>query len=325
MLLSVSLYLRGSNQSVVQLTSKHRRSVQWWRDARDGYLFAAPWLIGFFVFTLGPTIVSILMSFTQWDGITPISQIRWVGTENYQQLLTEDPRFAKALANTAWYVVWAVPFGTLNALCLALLLNQEVKGQPIFRTLFYLPSVVSGVATSMMWLWLFNPSFGPINYALSKLGVPVDNLPGWLTDPGWAMTAFIFMSLWGVGNAMLIYLAGLQGVPQHLYEAADLDGVNAWGRFRNVTLPMLTPTLLFNLIMGIIGSFQTFTQAFIMTGGGPKDATLFFVLYLYQKAFQQFKMGYASAMAWILFVIIMVLTLLLLKSSKKWVYYEGER
>jgi multiple sugar transport system permease protein len=309
----------------VIISSKKHRSAQWWRDARDGYLFAAPWLLGFFLFTLGPTIVSILMSFTQWDGITPLSQIRWVGTDNYRQLLTDDPKFAKALANTAWYVSWAVPFGTLNALCLALLLNQEVKGQPVFRTLFYLPSVVSGVATSMMWLWLFNPSFGPINYALSRLGLPQDSLPGWLTDPKWAMSAFIFMSLWGVGNAMLIYLAGLQGVPVHLYEAADLDGVTAWGRFRHVTLPMLTPTLLFNLIMGIIGSFQTFTQAFIMTGGGPKDATLFFVLYLYQKAFQQFKMGYASAMAWILFVIIMALTLLLLKSSKRWVYYEGER
>jgi len=305
--------------------ARKRRSAQWWRDARDGYLFALPWLLGFFIFTLGPTLVSILMSFTQWDGITPLSRLEWVGGENYRQLLTEDPRFGKALANTAWYVFWAVPFGTLNALCLALLLNQEVKGQAVFRTLFYLPSVVSGVATSMMWLWLFNPSFGPINFGLRKLGVPEAQLPGWLTDPHWAMSAFIFMSLWGVGNSMLIYLAGLQGVPQHLYEAADLDGVNAWGRFRNVTLPMLTPTLLFNLIMGVIGSFQTFTQAFIMTGGGPKDATLFFVLYLYQKAFQQFKMGYASAMAWILFVIIMVLTLVLLGSSKRWVYYEGER
>jgi multiple sugar transport system permease protein len=306
-------------------SAPRRRSSQWWRDARDGYLFAAPWLVGFFLFTLGPMVVSILMSFTRWDGITPLSQIEWVGTANYRELLAEDPRFLKALSNTAWYVLWAVPFGTLNALGLALLLNQEVRGQPIFRTLFYLPSVVSGVATSMMWLWLFNPSFGPINYALSVLGVPQDRLPGWLTDPNWAMTAFIFMSLWGVGNSMLIYLAGLQGVPVHLYEAADLDGANWWIRLRHVTLPLLTPTLLFNLIMGVIGSFQTFTQAFIMTAGGPKDATLFFVLYLYQKAFQQFKMGYASAMAWILFVIIMSLTLLLLNSSRRWVYYEGER
>jgi multiple sugar transport system permease protein len=303
---------------------RKRRSARWWREARDGYLFALPWLLGFFLFTLGPTLVSILMSFTHWDGITSLARVQWVGLENYQQLRW-DEHFHKALSNTAWYVLFAVPFGTLNALCLALLLNQDVKGQAVFRTLFYLPSVVSGVATSMMWLWLFNPSFGPINFALSRLGVPQDKLPGWLTDPQWAMRACIFMSLWGVGNAMLIYLAGLQGVPQHLYEAADLDGANAWGRFRHVTLPILTPTLLFNLIMGIIGSFQTFTQAFIMTGGGPKEATLFFVLYLYQKAFQQFKMGYASAMAWVLFLIVMALTLLLLWSSKRWVYYEGER
>jgi multiple sugar transport system permease protein len=307
------------------IPAKRRRSAQWRRDARDGYLFALPWLLGFFLFILGPMVVSVLMSFTEWNGITPLSQIQWVGTENYQKLLTGDERFVKALQNTAWYVVWAVPFGTLNALGMALLLNQQVRGQAVFRTLFYLPSVVSGVATSMMWLWLFNPSFGPINYALSRLGVPQAQLPGWLTDPNWAMSAFIFMSLWGVGNSMLIYLAGLQGVPQHLYEAADLDGGTAWTRLRHVTLPMLTPTILFNLIMAVIGSFQTFTQAFIMTGGGPKDSTLFFVLYLYQKAFQQFQMGYASAMAWILFVIIMALTLLLLWSSKRWVYYEGER
>jgi len=304
---------------------KGGRKAQWWRDARDGYLFALPWLLGFFIFTLGPMLISIAMSFSQWDGITPISRIQWVGLQNYQQLLTDDARFAKALGNTVWYVCWAVPFGTLNALGLALLLNQEVKGQAVFRTLFYLPSVVSGVATSMMWMWLYNPSFGPVNFALAKLGVPQSQLPGWLTDPKWAMTAFIFMSLWGVGNSMLIYLAGLQGVPTHLYEAADLDGASAWVRLRNVTLPLLTPTILFNLIMGIIGSFQTFTQAFIMTSGGPKDATLFFVLYLYQKAFQQFKMGYASAMAWILFIIIMALTLTLMRTSQRWVYYEGER
>lgn len=304
---------------------RRRRGAHQRREALDGYLFALPWLLGFFIFTLGPTLVSIAMSFTEWNGITPLAQIRWVGAHNYQRLLTEDPRFRTALANTAWYVLWAVPFGTLNALCLALLLNQEVKGLPVFRTLFYLPSVVSGVATSMMWLWLFNPSFGPVNFLLAKLGVPPDRLPGWLTDANWAMSAFILMSLWGVGNSMLIYLAGLQGVPTHLYEAADLDGANAWIRFRQVTLPMLTPTLLFNLVMGIIGSFQTFTQAFIMTSGGPNDSTLFFVLYLYQKAFQQFQMGYASAMAWILFLIIMSLTLTLLRSSKRWVYYEGER
>ncbi|MBM3458138.1 MAG: sugar ABC transporter permease [Armatimonadetes bacterium] len=270
-------------------------------------------------------VVSLAMSLTAWDGITPLSRIRWVGGENYQELLTQDLRFRKALGNTVLYVLGAVPFGTLNALGMALLLNQEVRGQALFRTLFYLPSVVSGVATSMMWMWLYNPSFGPINDFLARIGVPQDRLPGWLTDPQWALPALVFMSFWGVGNAMLIYLAGLQGVPQHLYEAADLDGATPWIRFQHVTLPMLTPTLLFNLVMGIIGSFQTFTQAFVMTNGGPQDATLFYVLYLYQKAFQQFQMGYASAMAWILFVIVMTLTLSLLRGSRRWVYYEGER
>lgn len=307
------------------LSRPQGRSAEWRRDARDGYLFASPWLLGFLLFTLGPMVISLLMSFAEWNGITPVSQIRWVGGENYRQMLFTDERFRKALWNTAFYVAFAVPFGTLNALGMALLLNQEVRGQSVFRTLFYLPSVVSGVATSMMWLWLFNPSFGPINYALVRLGVPQDALPGWLTDSRTAMWAFILMSLWGVGNAMLIYLAGLQGVPHHLYEAADLDGGNAWVRFRHVTLPLLTPTILFNVIMGVIGSFQTFTQAFVMTNGGPKDATLFYVLYLYQKAFQQFKMGYASAMAWVLFAIVMTLTMMLLRSSKRWVYYEGER
>lgn len=301
------------------------RSARWRRDAWEGYLFVSPWLVGFLVFTAGPMVVSLVMSFSAWDGITPISRIRWVGTENYGTLLSGDPRFGKALANTILYVLGAVPFGTLNALGMALLLNQEVRGQAVFRTLFYLPSVVSGVATSMMWMWLYNPSFGPINDALARMGVPQEHLPGWLTDPAWALPALIFMSFWGVGNSMLIYLAGLQGVPQSLYEAADLDGASSWMRFRNVTLPMLTPTLLFNLVMGIIGSFQTFTQAFIMTNGGPQDATLFYVLYLYQKAFQQFKMGYASAMAWILFAIVLSLTLTLLRSSRRWVYYEGER
>lgn len=294
------------------------------QEAREGYLFAAPWLVGFLVFTLGPMVVSLLMAFTEWDGITPITRLRWVGTGNFERI-AGDPLFHKALWTTGYYVAFAVPLGTLNALGLALLLNQEVKGQAVFRTLFYLPSVVSGVATSMMWLWLFNPSFGPINYLLGRLGVPPDSQPGWLTDAAWALPAFVLMAMWGVGNAMLIYLAGLQGVPVHLYEAADLDGGNAWTRFRHVTLPMLTPTILFNVIMGVIGSFQTFTQAFIMTQGGPKNATLFYVLYLYQKAFQQFQMGYASAMAWILFLVIMSLTLLLLRSSRRWVYYEGER
>jgi multiple sugar transport system permease protein len=292
------------------------------REALEGVLFASPWLIGFFLFTAGPMIASFLMSFTRWNGITPFREIEWVGSENYARLAAHDPSFRKALYNTAFYALFSVPIGMATALGMALLLNQRVKGLAFFRTVFYLPSVVSGVATAMLWAWLFNPSFGGVNWVLRHLGLPE---PGWLTDERTAIWVFIFMSVWGVGNAMLIYLAGLQGIPEHLYEAAELDGAGPLVRFRHVTVPMLTPTLFFNLVMAIIGSFQVFTSAFVMTEGGPNEATLFYVLYLYQKAFEQFQMGYASAMAWILFAIVLALTLLVLRSSKAWVYYEGER
>lgn len=292
------------------------------REALEGVLFASPWLIGFFLFTAGPMIASFLMSFTRWNGITPFREIEWVGLENYGRLAGQDASFRKALYNTAFYAFFSVPMGLAAALGMALLLNQRVKGQAFFRTVFYLPSVVSGVATAMLWAWLFNPSFGGVNWALRHLGLPE---PGWLTDERTAIWVFIFMSVWGVGNAMLIYLAGLQGIPEHLYEAAALDGAGPMVRFRHVTVPMLTPTVFFNLVMAIIGSFQVFTSAYVMTEGGPNEATLFYVLYLYQKAFEQFQMGYASAMAWILFAIVLALTLLVLRSSKSWVYYEGER
>jgi multiple sugar transport system permease protein len=292
------------------------------REAAEGMLFASPWLVGFFLFTVGPMAASFLLSFTHWNGITPFRDLRWVGGENYRQLVSQDASFRKALQNTVFYALFSVPLGMSTALGLALLLNQRVRGLAFFRTLFYLPSVVSGVATSMLWLWLFNPSFGGVNWLLHRLGLPE---PGWLTDESTAIWVFILMSIWGVGNAMLIYLAGLQGVPEHLYEAAALDGAGSWVRFRHVTLPMLSPTLFFNLVMAVIGSFQVFTSAYVMTEGGPNEATLFYVLYLYQKAFEQFQMGYASAMAWILFAIVLALTLLVLRSSKSWVYYEGER
>jgi multiple sugar transport system permease protein len=296
------------------------------REAFDGYLFASPWIVGFFVFTLGPMLASVLLSFTKWDGITPVSKIQWVGAQNYGTLVGGDELFWKCLFNTAFYVVFSVPLGTLTALGLAVLLNQPVRGIALFRTVFYLPSIVSGVATAMLWTWLLNPSFGVLNFVLSKVtGVPMESLPKWLVDENWAKPGFVLMSLWGVGNGMLIYLAGLQNVPGHLMEAAELDGASVWTKFRTVTIPHLTPTIFFNIIMGIIGSFQTFTASYIMTNGGPNNASLFYVLYLYRKAFEQFQMGYASAMAWILFVIILSLTLLVIKSSALWVYYEGER
>jgi len=210
----------------------------------------------------------------------------------------------------------------IGGLALALLMNQKVRGIGLFRTIYYLPSVISGVAYVVLWMWMFHPRAGLINTLLAYLGI---SGPGWLASPDWALPAIVIMSLWGLGRSMIIYLAGLQGVPVHLYEAAALDGANTWQQFWSVTLPLLTPTIFFNLVLSIIGTAQTFTQAFVATNGGPLNATLFYVLYLYRQAFQLFHMGYASALAWVLFVIVLVLTLLVVRSGQSWVYYESQR
>ncbi len=289
-----------------------------------GYLFISPWLIGFVLFSLGPMILSLFMSFTRWSLLSPP---QWVGWENYQEALFQDPLVYKSLWNTAYYTVFSVPLGVLLSLILALLLNQNLKGQTFFRTIFFLPSVTNMVAVSILWMWIFNPEFGLLNRALSLVGVAG---PLWLQSETWAKPALILMSLWGIGGGMIITLAALQGIAPELYEAAELDGARAWRRFFHITLPMISPALFFNLIMNTIGSFQVFTQAFVMTAssaegseGGPNNATLFFVLYLYKKAFQQFKMGYASTLAWILFVIILFFTILQFRISRRWVYYES--
>ena len=285
------------------------------REALEGYLFISPWLIGFLVFTLGPLVASIFISLSKWD---IFSAPQFVGFENYIAMF-RDPLFKKSLWNTFYYSIFSIPLGMAGGLALALLLNQKVKGLPIFRTIFYLPSVTSGVAVALLWKWIFNPEFGIANAILNFFGFPGLQ---WLNSPTWAMPALIIMSLWGVGGGMLIYLAGLQGIPRQLYEAAELDGAGSWAYFINITLPMLTPTLFFQLITGIIGSFQIFTQAFVMTNGGPVNATLFYVLYLYRNAFQWWKMGYASALAWFLFVVILILTLIQFRLSKRWVHYD---
>jgi len=286
----------------------------------EGYLFAAPWIVGFVTFTVFAMGFAIWMSFQKWNLLTPPE---FVGLANYHRALFRDPLFWKCLYNTAYYAFVSVPLRILVALGLAVLLNQHVRGLPIFRAIFYLPSVVTGVATAMLWMLLLNPDVGGINFVLRRVGV--QNPPGWLTDEAWAMPALILMSLWSVGSMMLIFLAGLQGVPDELQDAAHVDGAGAWHRFRHITLPLLTPAILFNLVISIIGAFQVFTQTFIMTGGGPADSTLTYVLYLYRNAFEQFKMGYASALAWILFFIILTLTALILRSTPFWVHYEGER
>jgi multiple sugar transport system permease protein len=297
------------------------------RESLDALLFISPWLLSFCVLTLGPLLVSFALSFSSWDG-GPLDRFQWVGLDNYQRLLNDDYRIWKSLYNTAYYSFVSVPLGVLLALLLAVALNQEVRGIIFFRTLFYLPKVVGGPATIILWLWLFNPTFGPINAVLTWMGVPAEWQPLWLCSEAWSKPALIVMSLWGVGGSMLIYLAGLQNVPRQLYEAAEIDGAGEVGKFWHVTVPLMTPTILFNLIIGIIGSFQVFSQAFILanrTQGDPNESLLFYVLYLYRKAFEDYEMGYACAMAWLLFGIILVFTLLILKSTPFWVYYEGER
>lgn len=286
------------------------------REALDGYLFIAPWVLGFVLFTAGPMIASLALAMMRWDLFSPP---QWVGLANFQQL-GRDPLVRISLWNTAFFTFISVPLNLIMALATALLLNQPIRGQSWFRTFFYLPSIMPAVATAVLWFWILNPEVGLANALLRQLGLPTSQ---WIWHPSTSKPSFILMGLWGVGNTMVIFLAGLQGIPQTLYEVAELDGANWWQRFRAVTLPMLSPVILFNLVLGIIGSFQVFTSAYLLTNGGPQNSTLFAVLYLYRLSFEQFKMGYASALAWLLFAIILVFTLIQLRLSKAWVYYEG--
>ncbi len=287
------------------------------RHNLEGWLFASPWIVGFFLWTLGPMVASLIIAFTEWDLISPP---RWVGLANVRGMF-QDELVAKSLIVTTNYAFISVPLHIIFGLALALLLNTRIIGLRFYRTAFYLPSVLSGVAVALLWRWLFSTEFGLFNVLLSYLGI---RGPSWLGDPNWALPSLILMSLWGVGAGAIIYLAGLQGIPTDLYEAAEVDGVRGWERFWHITLPMMTPVLFFQLVTGIIGALQVFTQAYIMTNGGPNNATLFFLLYLYRNAFQYFRMGYASALAWVLFLYILMLTLIVYRSSNLWVYYEGE-
>ena len=282
-----------------------------------GYAFISPWLIGFLVFTLYPFVASLSFSFTRYD---IVSAPRWVGTANYRMLFTADPLFWKALIVTFRYALCAVPLGVLAGVSLALLLNLNVRGISLFRTIFYLPSIIPTVASSMIFLWILNPEIGLVNGILKNLGIEG---PAWLQDKAWAPWSLVMMSLWGIGNSMIIYLAGLKDIPTYLYEAAVIDGATPWQRLRHVTLPMLTPVIFFNLVMGVIGVFQYFTEAYVMTQGGPEDSTMFYALYLFYRAWRYLDMGYASAMGWILFVIVMILTSVIFRSQRKWVHYGG--
>jgi multiple sugar transport system permease protein len=307
------------DRHTVPLQSRTRTGISRLKLRRNvvGWLFILPWVLGFVVFTLGPFLASFWLSFTSWELIGPAE---WVGTQNFGTLFTQDQRFAKTLFNSVYYTVFHVPLTMMLAFFIAILLNEQVKGRAFFRTAFYLPSVSAGVGTMLLWVWLLNGD-GLVNYFLGFLGIPG---PNWLGSTTWAMPALILMSLWELGGTMIIYLAGLQAIPQHLYEAVAIDGGGAWAKLRHVTLPQMTPSIFFTMIIGIIGSLQVFSAAFVMTEGGPADATLFYLLYLYYQAFRYFRMGYASAMAWMLFLLILALTLIQLYLARRWVYYEGQ-
>ncbi|HDG62327.1 MAG TPA: sugar ABC transporter permease [Thermotoga sp.] len=285
-----------------------------------GFLFIMPWIIGFAVFTAGPIIFSILLSFHEWH---IFDEMKWIGLRNYTRLF-QDPLFYQSLKVTFKYTAIAVPLSMITGLALALLLYPKVKGTSVFRTIFYIPSILPMVATATLWIWIYNPQYGLLNYLLSKIGIKG---PDWLYSTEWVVPAIAFMRVWTVGPTMIIYLAGLEDIPQVYWDAAKVDGANWWQRFRHITLPLLSPTTFFLLITNIIGTLQTFTQAYIMGGGGqgfgaPANASLFYCLYLYQQGWSWFNMGYASAMSWILTIIILTLTLLIFKSSSRWVYYE---
>lgn len=293
----------------------HRKSSLTRREKIDGWLFVSPWILGFVLFTAGPMLASLVISFTAWD---LIGAPRWIGLDNWSRLAS-DPLVRQSLRVTTIYALVSVPLSIVLGFGLALLLNTGIRGLSLYRTVFYLPAVLSGVAVALLWQWVFQPEFGLLNLALAKVGIAG---PLWLGSADWALPSLILMSLWDVGGSMVIYLAGLQGIPRDLYDSARVDGAGWRGQLRDVTVPLMTPVIFFQLVIGVIRSLQVFTEAYIMTGGGPADATLFFMLYLYRNAFEYYQMGYASALAWVLFLYILVLTLVILWTSKRWVYYE---
>ncbi|CAN5206260.1 sugar ABC transporter permease [soil metagenome] len=293
---------------------------------RVGLAFASPWLLGLLIFGVYPIAASMWFSLTRYNVIRPP---QFVGLENYRLLFAHDPFFWKSLWNTLYLTVIGLPLQLAAAFLCAMMLNAPLRGRTIFRTIFFMPTMVPAVAGAVLWLWLLNPEYGLINGALGKIGL---NGPGWLSDPSWSKPALILVTVWGMGGAMVIFLAGLQQIPASLYEAARVDGANGLQRFAHITIPSMSPVIFFNLVMGIIGSFQYFTNVYVMTAtqdaggrgaGGPEFSTLVYPLYLYQRAFVYFQMGYASAMAWVLFLIVAVILVIVFKTGG-WVHYEEE-
>ena len=306
---------------MVATDARSRARRRRWSLARQEalwfYIFISPWLVGFVLWVAGPMLASFYLSFTQYEVVTPPN---WVGLGNYRALFA-DPLFWQSLKVTAYFTFFSVPLAVLCAIIVALLLNQPIPFVSVWRTIYYLPSVTSGVAVALMWSWIFQPNFGLVNVTLYSLfGIQG---PRWLVDGEWVIPTFVLMSLWGFGAPMLIYLAAIQGIPTHLYEAAEIDGASKFRQMVSITIPLITPVIFFNLVMNIIGSFQSFTNAYIITQGGPNYASYFYIYYLFQNAFVYFRMGFASAQAWILFVIITALTLIAFRSQRYWVYYES--
>lgn len=304
--------------AAVTLPRGRQRSPHFWRDTARGYLFILPVVLGLLIWTFGPMIASAYFSLTNYR---IVDAPEFVGFQNYIDLFTNDRLFAHSLNVTIRYALMFVIIGQVFSLGVAVLLTQNVRALPIFRTIFYLPIVVPYVASALLWRYLFNNQFGPINSVLAFFGI---DGPNWLGSPDWALFSLVLISVWGGAVSTIIYVAGLQNIPEELLEAAKIDGATGVQRFRFVTIPMLTPTIFFNVVTGVIGAFQFFVPAFIMTEGGPARSTYFYNLNLYDKAFKWLEMGYASAMAWVMFAIIIVLTLFIFRSSPLWVYYEGE-
>jgi multiple sugar transport system permease protein len=286
-------------------------------EAALGLLFVSPYIVNFVVFQAGAILYSLFLSFFDSDLLTKMD---FIGLDNYRYLLQDEPVIVQALKVTAIYTFTLVPLATVIAISIAVLLNQNIRFQGLFRTLYYLPAVVSGVAVALVWLWVLNPDYGISAFVFHAFGM---KSPGWFFSEDWAVPGLILTALWGAGTNMLLYLAGLQSIPTELLESARIDGAGPIRAFFAITLPLLTPTIFFNVILNIIGSFQVFVPAFVITQGGPNNATLTMVLLIYRKAFQNFHFGYASSIAWVLFVIILFFSILVFRSSDRWVYYEG--
>jgi multiple sugar transport system permease protein len=304
-----------------QATARERWSPMRRREAIEGVLYLSPWIIGFVVFIAGPLLASLYLGFTKYNVLRPA---QWIGLQNYVTAFTQDPLFIPSIWKSFYYALLSVPLAMVGSLIVAVLLNQKLWATTMWRTFYFLPTLTPLLAVALLWRWMLNPDVGLVNYLLSLVGIKG---PGWLASTTWAIPSLVLMGLWASigGSRMIIFLAGLQDVPKEILESAEIDGAGAWSKFWNVTLPLISPTIFFNLVLGIIFALRTFDTALIATNGGPARATWFISLHIYQNAFVSFDMGYASALSWVFFIILFVLTYLQFRVSGSWVFYAGER